>query len=111
MTICQQNGQPTNLWGFIKTLVDSEPKSLAESGDDSPPWFEPGEICEVDEQTYFSFLEMLPPRWMHGRWFAFGEGTGPFRLFWKVKQAYFARELTDDETRTFCKLAGVSLYL
>ena len=78
---------------------------------DDPPWFAPGQVCEIDEKTYWYFLELLPPRWMDGHWFAFGEGAGPFRLFWQMQGRYFARELTDDETRTFCKLSGVSVHL
>ena len=100
--------KPTDLWAFIETLVASE--SHPATGDD-PPWFEPGQVCEIDKKTYWYFLELLPPRWMHGNWFAFGEGAGRFRLFWEIQDAYFARELTDDETRTFCGLSGVSLYL
>lgn len=99
--------QPITLWDFIETLVASEPQTLS----DDPPWFEPGQVCEIDEQTYWQFLELLPPRWMNGHWFAFGEGTGPFRLFWRAQDGYFARELTDDETRIFCELSGVSLHL
>jgi len=104
----QNAGKTTSLWAFINTLVDSQPKTATE---DDPPWFEPGQVCEIDEQMYWHFLELLPPRWMDGNWFAFGEGTGRFRLFWQVKDAYFARELTDDETRTFCELSRVSLHL
>ena len=100
--------KPTSLWGFINTLVDAESKI---ANDDDPPWFEPGQVCEIDEKTYWYYLELLPPRWMDGNWFAFDEGAGPFRLFWQVKDTYFARELTDEETRTFCELSHVALHL
>jgi hypothetical protein len=98
--------KPRNLWAFIETLVasDRQPTTI-----DDPPWFKPGDICEIDEKTYWYFLELLPPRWMDGNWFAFGEGAGCLRLFWQVKDAYLARELTADETRTFRELSGVSL--
>ena len=99
--------KPKTLWAFIETLVSSDPQPVGED----PPWFEPGQVCEVDEATYWQFLELLPPRWMNGNWFAFGEGTGPFRLFWQAQDSYFARELTDEETRTFCELSRVSLHL
>ena len=100
--------KPTSLWGFINTLVDVEPQTPTE---DDPPWFEPGQVCEIDEKTYWYYLELLPPRWIDGNWFAFGEGAGRFRLFWQVKDTYFARELTDEETRTFCELSHVALHL
>ncbi len=102
----KESKEPTNLWAFINTLVDAEPKTATE---DDPPWFEPGQVREIDEKTYWYFLELLPPRWMDGNWFAFGEGAGCLRLFWQVKDAYLARELTADETRTFRELSGVSL--
>ena len=100
--------KPTNLWAFINTLVDAESTTVTE---DDPPWFESGQVCEIDEKTYWYYLELLPPRWIDGNWFAFGEGAGRFRLFWQVKDTYFARELTDEETRTFCELGHVALHL
>ena len=103
--------KPTTLWVFIETLTVGDFQPLSAVDDDSPPWFEPGQICEINEKTYWYFLELLPPRWMNGNWFAFGEGTGPFRLFWKSRESYFGRELTDEETRTFCDLSRTSLYL
>ena len=83
---------------------------LSSIDDENPPWYEPGNVCEIDEKTYWYFLELLPPRWIDGNWFAFGEGTGTFRLFWKLQDSYFARELTDEETKTFCELSRTSLY-
>ena len=97
-----------NVWEFFRDLLRAEPKVVSE---DDVPWFEPGKLYEIDEKTYWYFLELIPPRWMQGNVFAFGEGSGPFRLFWQVQNAYFARELTDDETRTFCELTRVSLHL
>jgi hypothetical protein len=100
--------RPDSLWAFIETLVQAEVQSDTH---DDPPWFETGKVAKIDEKTYWYFLELLPPRWMDGNWFAFGEGTGPFRLFWQVKDAYFVRELTDSETRTFCQLSGTTLHM
>jgi hypothetical protein len=99
--------KPFTLRAFIETLVAPGPQPAS----DGPPWFEPGQVCQIYETTYWQFLELLPPRWMDGDRFAFGEGSGPFRLFWQAKDGYFARELTDDETRRFCELSGVSLQL
>ncbi len=102
------NDEPRNVWDFFRGLLGAEPLTASE---DEVPWFEPGRLYEIDQRTYWYFLELLPPRWMQGNVFAFGEGSGPFRLFWQVQDAYFARELTNDETRTFCDLTGVSLHL
>jgi len=108
MSVKSANAEkPTTLWAFIETLVTSDPVPVT----DDPPWFEPGQVCQIDEKTYWHFLELLPPRWMDGNWFAFGEGSGQFRLFWQTQDGYFARELTDGETQTFCELSGVSLHL
>ena len=99
--------KPNNLWAFIKTLTDGEVQSATDS---DPPWFEEGKIAQIDEKTYWYFLELLPPRWMDGDWFAFGAGSGSFRLFWQIRGVYFLRELTQDETRTFCEFSRVSLH-
>ena len=98
----------SSLWEFLRVLVDVEPQVPT---DDDPPWHEPGKLYEVDEETYWTFMELLPPRWIHGDWYAYGEGTGPFRIYVKLHDAYFVRELTGDETRKFCELSGTSLHM
>ena len=111
MSATSKDGKPKSLRAFLNTLVSAEIQPLCSIDEEqTPPWHEPGNVYEIDEKTYWYFLELLPPRWMDGNWFAFGEGAGPFRLFWQVRDAYFVRELTDNETRTFCDLSGVSLY-
>lgn len=84
-----------------------------------PPWKEdwkdriaritaPGSVQEGDEETYWYFLEVLPPRYMGGGVFGFGEGADPVRLFWKTPPGrYFCRQLSDEETERFCTLAGI----
>ena len=68
-----------------------------------------GVACQIDEETYDYFLNVLPPKYM-GHGFAFAEGAEPLRYFWHVKPAsYFCRQLTWDETQDFCRLAGISL--
>ncbi len=112
MTATSKDRKPTSLWAFINTLISAEPEPLSSVDDEqTPPWQEPGKVVEIDEETYWYFLELLPPRWTDGNWFAFGEGAGPFRLFWQVRDAYFVRELNNDETRTFCKLGRIPLHL
>ncbi len=107
MAATTTSSKPNNLWAFIETLTDGEVQSTTDA---DPPWFEEGKIAQIDEKTFWYFLELLPPRWIDGDWFAFGVGSGPFRLFWQVKDTYFVRELTDAETRTFCELSGTSLH-
>jgi hypothetical protein len=66
-----------------------------------------GVICEIDEEIYDYFLDVLPPKYL-GRGFAFAEGAEPLRYFWHVNPAsYFCRQLTWDETQEFCRLAEI----
>ena len=58
----------------------------------------PGAVCEVDEETYFYYLEALPPQFMSGGAFGFAEGAEPYLLFWCLAARYFVRQLTWDET-------------
>lgn len=102
------SGNRPALWEFLRSLVACEPRQLT---DDDPPWHEPGNHYRIDKATYWRYLELLPPRWIQGNWFAFGEGTGPFSLYVKIRGVHYVRPLTDDETRTFCKLSGTPLYL
>ena len=65
-------------------------------------------IAEVTEEQYLYWLEVLPPKFMSGNLFAFAEGAEPLRVFWKDRDgSYWMRQLTWDETTTFCRLAGL----
>src|SRR3989442_1237047 len=66
-------------------------------------------IAEIDEETFDWFLECLPPRYLTGGLFAFAEGAEALKLFWKKGGRFFVRPLTWDETKTFCKAAGMPL--
>ena len=69
-----------------------------------------GVIAEIDEEQFDYWLDVLPPHYQRGYLFAFAEGAEPFRLFWKEKGGrFFARQLTWDETRKFCRLSGASV--
>ncbi|CAN5897567.1 hypothetical protein BH23PLA1_BH23PLA1_05890 [soil metagenome] len=73
---------------------------------------EPGTIVLIDEETYFYFLELLPPRFQMSGQFFFGEGTGTFIFLWRASTGkYYARPLSDEETDTFCGLTKVSRIL
>ena len=68
----------------------------------------PGRIAATDEETYWYFLEVLPPKYQRGNLFAFAEGAEALRIFWQKADAYFCRQLTWDETTDFCRLARIS---
>ena len=68
-----------------------------------------GTIAAIDEETFFYFLEVLPPKFQHGGLFAFAEGAESLRIFWRKGDAYFCRPLTWDETQEFCRLARISV--
>ena len=76
---------------------------------ESPPWCQEGVTVEIDEAIYYEHLEMLPPRYMSGDLFAFGEGAGHFVLFWMRSQRHFAHQLSLEDTTTFCQLSVVLL--
>lgn len=81
------------------------------SSEETAPWWETGRSVEVDEATYYQYLDLLPPRFMSGHLFAFGEGAGNFVLFWSERKRFFAHQLSVTDTETFCSLAGVELHL
>ena len=68
-----------------------------------------GQIAVIDEETFWYFLEVLPPKYQRGNLFAFAEGAEALRIFWQKGDAYFCRQLTWDETTDFCRLAHISL--
>ena len=68
-----------------------------------------GTIAAIDEETYFYFLEVLPPKFQQGSLFAFAEGAESLRVFWRKGDAHFCRALTWDETQEFCRLARISV--
>jgi hypothetical protein len=69
----------------------------------------PGKIAAIDEETFWYFLEVLPPKYQTGGLFAFAEGAEALRLFWRKGERYFCRQLTWDETMDFCRLTHISL--
>ena len=70
----------------------------------------PGRIAEVTEEQYFYWLEVLPPHFQSGSFFAFAEGAEAIRLFWQDGNSRsFVRQLTWEETKEFCRLAHIQL--
>ena len=68
-----------------------------------------GTIAALDEETFWYFLEVLPPKYQRGSLFAFAEGAEALRIFWQTGDAYFCRPLTWDETQEFCRLARIPI--
>ena len=68
----------------------------------------PAKIAEIDEETFWYFLEVLPPKFQRGNLFAFAEGAEALRIFWQKGDTYFCRQLTWDETQEFCRHARIS---
>ena len=102
----------TSLGAFIRYLKKGDPSPLP----DREVWSDmirlttaSGALCEVSEDTFDYFLDVLPPRWMGREGFAFGEGMDYVRLFWKAEGKFLSRQLTRDENVTFCRLAGIGL--
>ena len=69
----------------------------------------PASTAEIDAETYWYFLEVLPPKYQRGNLFAFAEGAEALRLFWRNGERCFCRQLTWDETQAFCRLAQIPL--
>lgn len=68
-----------------------------------------GTIAAIDQETYWYFLEVLPPKYQNGGLFAFAEGAEELKLFWSREEKYYVRPLTWDETQEFCRLARIPI--
>ena len=64
-------------------------------------------VFETNEETYDYFLDALPVHYMHGSLFCFAEGFAPFTLFFRRNKRYCVRQLTEEETEEFCRLADI----
>ena len=66
-----------------------------------------GQIAEVTEETWFYFLEVLPPKLHRGSWFAFAEGQEELKFFWRRQGRHYARQLTWEQTFQLCEATGL----
>jgi hypothetical protein len=106
--------QATDLTEFIAHLRQAE-LAMRPYGENWNALIErisiPGHLAEIAEETYWYFLEVLPPKYQCGPLFAFAEGAEPLRIFFANGFAkgslFFCRQLTWDETKEFCRLASV----
>jgi hypothetical protein len=62
---------------------------------------------QVAKDVYFHLLEILPPRFQWNTCFAFCEGREPIKLFDRKGGTYLCRQLTWEQTVTFCRLAAI----
>jgi hypothetical protein len=116
MLLPQQKGErmnvPVTLREFVGQLQLAQVIPLPD-GEDWPALIArisiPGQIAAINEEGFWYFLEVLPPKYQRGNLFAFAEGAEALRLFWQKGDSYFCRQLTWDETTDFCRLARISL--
>lgn len=66
-----------------------------------------GRIAEVTEETWFWFLECLPPKLQRGSWFAFAEGQEELKFFWCRQGRHYARQLTWEQSFQLCDATGL----
>ena len=104
-TISFCSNGPAEIHAFLATLGSQSQYERT----DQPPWFEQGVTVVVDESIYDHFQSIGRPRACGDGWFVVGHGVGPFRIFWRSESNLLARELTEQETRRFGELCGVSL--
>ncbi|HUU95645.1 MAG TPA: hypothetical protein VM487_07885 [Phycisphaerae bacterium] len=99
------------LAGCFRELSEGEAVPIPEGGETWRDMFDridaEKRIAEVDEETYWYFLEVLPPRYMDESFFCFAEGMEPLRLFWQRGCRYYVRRLNWKQTHKLCDLAGI----
>ena len=64
-------------------------------------------IAEITEETWWYFLEVLPPKLHAGNWFAFAEGQEPLRIFWRKRGKHYCRQLTEEQSMQVCELTDL----
>jgi hypothetical protein len=107
----QKSTTQHNFRSFLSELMSGEPiqsHQSALSHDEFDTCMQEGRIIPISEETWWEYLELLPPRWMNAYAFVFAEGGNAFRLYWKQGSQHFVRQLSEDETDLFCNLSGVS---
>lgn len=64
-------------------------------------------VAEVREETWWYFLEVLPPKILKSGWFGFAEGEEALRIFWRSGSKYYCRQLTEAQSRRLSDLVGL----
>ncbi len=64
-------------------------------------------IAEITEETWWYFLEVLPPKLLEGNWFAFAEGQEALRIFFQRRGKHYCRQLTEEQSMRVCELTGL----
>ena len=99
---------------FISEFTSGEALPLPdkESDDDTTKRIWSGQIAEIGEDTYSSFMENVAgaPKIKQEAWFIFSDArpiTEPGILFWEKREKFFARRMDQDEWDKFIKAARV----
>ena len=64
-------------------------------------------VAEITQKTWDYFLDVLPPKILEGRWFAFAEGQEPLRIFYRKQGKHYVRQLTEEQSMRVCELTGL----
>ncbi len=101
----------TKLCAFLDALwrEESHPAPMNETWREMVACINGGGNQQVSRETYLYFLEVLPPHYHGGNFFAFCEGTEALKLFARREGTFVCRQLTWEQTVTFCDLAGIDL--
>ena len=102
---------PTSFRATIQPLMQTEdavPQPEHEEWSDMIARIsQPDRVVEVTEETYYYFLEVLPPRFMEHFVFGFAEGDEVLKIFWEKGSKFYCRTLTEEQHRQ----AGGKSYL
>lgn len=99
---------------FISEFTSGEalPLPEKESDDEATKRIWSGQIAEIGEVTYGSFMEDVAgaPKMRQEHWFIFSDArstTEPGILFWQKREKYFARRMDQDEWDKFIRVGRV----
>jgi len=68
---------------------------------------DPDRVAEISEETWWYFLEVLPPKILEAQWFGFAEGEEPLRIFWRSGGKHYCRQLTEEQSMRIHALSGL----
>ena len=98
----------TEAISFLQSMMSGPYQSLDD--EEVPPWFEAGEIQQINGTVYSYHFECRRVLWRDGLKFAWANDGESFVLFWITVCDYFARQLTEEEAFRFCQLMDVKRY-
>ncbi len=111
---CNEPLMTGELIDYIRQLTKGE--AVWTPGDDpavadlSAPADLGGPIHEIEPEVFYWHGYFLPPRWRWGCFFCVADGLETFRFFWAFNHHFYVRRLTGEQTREFCRLAGLTIH-